>query len=248
MFNAKSDTIEILHAKSKNEFSNLAAKSFCQSLKSSPQKKPIVILPTGNTPLPLYAELRNSEKKLDFIYFQLDEYIGLEPSSKRLFTNWLADEILDPMDIPHEQRITFRSDNLFPQDEIDMMRSWYKENGPADIAVLGIGANGHIGFNEPPSDENSQTRLVKLSNETLKSNNAYWDNDKKAPEYALTLGISEILHAKKIILLATGKSKAIILKKALTEPPSPEIPASYLQNHPNVTVIADAEALSEFKS
>ena len=246
MFIHQSSTIKILRAKSKNEFSKLSAQFFIDSLESSSKSPPTVILPTGNTPLPLYEELRKRDEKLDFIYLQLDEYVGLEPSSKRLFANWLADEILDSMNIPHEQRITFRSDSLFPEDEIDKMQSWYKENGPADITVLGIGTNGHIGFNEPPSDENSQTRLVKLSDETLKSNNAYWNDDKKAPEYALTLGIYEILQAKKIILLATGESKAKILKKALTEAPTPAIPASFLQNHPDVTVIADTETLSEF--
>ncbi len=242
----RQNNYKIISSKNAVEFVKSSADRFLNFL--SQFETPTVILPTGNTPLPMYKALRESGKKLNFTYLQLDEYLGLEPDSQRLFSNWLAQEVLDPMEIPYDQRIIFRSDNLFPQDEVDKMQGWFEENGPADIAVLGIGSNGHIGFNEPPSDENTRTRIVELRPETLKANNAYWQDEKKTPEQVFTLGISEILKSKKIILLVTGKSKAKILKKALTEEPNPNTPASYLQTHPDVTVIADKEALSELKA
>lgn len=244
---ARQDTT-FIQTESFPELGEKAAECFLEAYHSISDKRPVVTFPTGNTPTSFYEAMREKADKLDFIYLQLDEYIGLQPNSNRLFSRWISREILDPFEIPHEQRVTFRSDELFPEDEVARMQKWHDEYGPLDIAVVGIGVNGHIGFNEPPSDDKTHVRVVNLAPETLDLNDTYWKNEQKTPEKAYTLGMAEILKAKKIILLAYGISKASILKQAFEGELTPHIPASYLQNHPDVTIIADQDALSELKT
>ena len=119
-----------------------------------------------------------------------------------------------------------------------------KEAGGIDLQVLGIGRNGHIGFNEPGTSFDSQTRSVNLTEQTIADNAKFFENHTQTPRQALTMGIAIIMSAKQIVLLASGKEKAKIIKQALQGPITPQVPASVLQNHPNLTVILDKPAAS----
>ena len=113
--------------------------------------------------------------------------------------------------------------------------------GGFDLAILGLGPNGHLGFNEPPSDPSSRTRTVALSAASLASNASYWGPG-RVPRRAITAGMDVLLGAKRIVLIVTGEGNASILRRAVGEPPTPSVPASFLQYHPDVRVIADRAA------
>ena len=133
----QTDNHKIIKCLDKDEFGKVAAEYFLNVFKYT--EKPKIILPSGNTPLPLYKNIRENHSNLDFTYLQLDEYMGLPQTSEKLFSAWLAREILDPLEIPHSQRIFFNSAADDSHSEIQKMRNWYVEKGPADLAILGIG-------------------------------------------------------------------------------------------------------------
>ncbi len=128
---------------------------------------------------------------------------------------------------------------------------WYedkmKEKGGIDLQILGIGSNGHIGFNEPCSAFDSRTRLVDLTKQTIKDNSRFFENSNSVPKQAMTMGLATIMQAKQIILLASGSNKAEIVSKALTGSITEEVPASILQNHNNLIVVLDKKAFIELK-
>ena len=121
-----------------------------------------------------------------------------------------------------------------------------KKSGGLDLTILGIGINGHIAFNEPGSKINSRTRIVKLTNETIKSNSRFFKN-RKTPNKSLSIGISTILKSKKIILIATGKNKAEIISEVIKTKPSSKIPATFLKKHKRVIFLLDKEAAAKLK-
>ena len=208
-----------------------------------------LVLPAGKTPLPLYHALRERHRAGDFragfTYCALDEYCGLPPGDARLLTGWMAGELLDPLAVPPERRLCFRSDAPDLDAEAARMEARLEARGGIDIAVLGLGLNGHIGFNEPGSDFDSRTRMVELTPATLAGNAAYWQG-KPPPARAVTLGLGTLRRARHTLLLVTGASKVGILRRAFSAPPSPAIPASYLQTQDNITIIADDAALAAF--
>ena len=213
-----------------------------RTIKDTGRPCPVVCLPSGMTPLPVYEVMRKVQGEINMHYVALDEYIGLEATDERLFSNWLGREILDSLDIPKSQRTIFNSMHDDTDAECARMRAFLTEN-PLDIAVIGIGVNGHIGFNEPPSHPNDSVRVVSLCPVTRQNNAAYWDQG-RVPKQAFTLGLKAILSTKKIILLATGEGKADIIRKTFDNPVSETCPASFLQEHPNVILIGDTGALS----
>lgn len=220
------------------DFGHKAKTAFYDALNGI--NRPKVILPTGNTPAPFYKDLRESGDCPSFTYIALDEYTGLMEDDKRLFKKWLAQEILDPLEI--KVRWTFNS-AANPACEIEKMRALFFKNGHADVAILGIGENGHVGFNEPGSPFNESVRHVRLTEETRKANMAYWGEQYGVmPTHALTLGIADLIESKKTILLARGAAKAEILQRALHGEITTDVPASYLQRQENVTIVADRAA------
>lgn len=226
-----------------NNFGTDAAAFITRAVQETGKSCPVVCLPSGMTPLPVYKAMREAHRKIDLHYVALDEYIGLETTDERLFSNWLAREILDPLNIPKTQRTIFHSMHDDTEAECTRMKAFLKEN-PLDIAVIGIGVNGHIGFNEPPSTPSDSIRTVSLCPITRQNNAAYWEEG-RVPKQAFTLGLKEILSAKTIILLATGEGKADIIRKTFDNPVSETCPASFLQEHPNVILIGDTGALSQ---
>lgn len=194
-----------------------------------------VVVATGNTPMRTYAELARRVRagQLDcsrVTAVQLDEYVGLDEDDPRALFGWMNKAFVEPLGITKVVRLT----------EPQTFEARLQDLGGLDLAVLGLGPNGHLGFNEPPSPPDAPTREVTLTPESLASNAAYW-GDLPVPGRAITAGMNVILAAKRCLLLVEGAHKRDILTRALDGPETPELPASFLRGA-NVTVLADAAA------
>ncbi|MEK6855342.1 MAG: glucosamine-6-phosphate deaminase [Nanoarchaeota archaeon] len=203
----------------------------------------VVGLAAGKTMKPLYKEIASlcKKKKIDFSKvstFSLDEYLGLNKQDKNSFAYFLEKNLLNKVNIKRENVhfLDGKSKNI-PKTCADYEKK-IKKLGGIDLQILGIGENGHIGFNEPNSSFSSKTRKVKLSESTRLSR-------KKIPEFALTMGISTILKSKKIILLALGYTKAEAIKKTIQNKVTERVPATCLKKHPNAIVIINKLAASK---
>jgi glucosamine-6-phosphate deaminase len=201
-------------------------------------------LATGRTMEPLYAELcQRHQRGLSFVdctSFNLDEYAGLPPGDPGSFRWFMEQQLFSRVDL-HPAR-THLPD---PADDGTAYEQAIAAAGGIDLQLLGLGSNGHIGFNEPGSAFDSRTRRVSLDEATRRQNAAQFGGDWQAvPASAVTMGIGTILAARSILLLVTGAAKADILARCLLENPDPQRPASALQHHPDVTLIADRAALA----
>ena len=202
---------------------------------------------TGSSPLALYAALvrRRAEglRTEGLRLFALDEYVGLSTDDPRSYAAYVRSVIAEPLGIPAENvRV--------PRGSTDADGAAYEraiaEAGGVDVQIVGIGRNGHIGFNEPGSDAETRTRVVELDESTRRANAEHFDGDlAQVPTHALTQGVATILSARRIVLVAAGSAKAAALRSALTGPVTAANPASFLQRHPDVTVVADPDALRE---
>lgn len=200
-------------------------------------------LATGSTPESFYKLLRESD--LDFtntVSVNLDEYVGLEPTHNQSYNYFMKQNLFDAK--------PFKA-NYLPNgaaaDTAEESAKYEKimENNPIDLQILGIGSNGHIGFNEPGASFDSVTREVNLVEETIQANSRNFDSIDEVPKTAISMGIASILKAKKIILFAYGKNKAEAIRRMIEEAPTTDLPASALQNHPDVTIIIDEDAASK---
>ena len=215
------------------------------------RKKNIVLgLPTGQTPVGMYQELirRFRKGEIDFFKvttFNLDEYYGLSPEHPQSYNYYMWQTFFSHINIKKEN--VFLPDGITKdvQKECQHYESLIEERGGIDLQILGIGDNGHIGFNEPAIALNSKTHLVNLSQATIQANSRYFKNFEEVPKKALTMGMGTILKAKQIILLASGMKKASAIAKTIKGQVSTEIPASLLQLHRDITIIIDKEAARE---
>ncbi|WP_027417205.1 glucosamine-6-phosphate deaminase [Aneurinibacillus terranovensis] len=207
-------------------------------------------LATGGTPLGLYREMIKPEikKKLDvtkITTFNLDEYVGLPPTSPQSYRYYMNQHLFIPLGIPLAQ--TFLPDGTAKDIQAECMRyeSLLEEHGGIDVQILGVGKNGHIGFNEPGTSFSSRTHEVVLSESTRLANERYFDSPTDVPRKAITMGIATIMQAKKIILLASGVNKAQAVYHLLEgDTITNEWPVTSLKKHPNVTVILEHSAAS----
>ena len=215
------------------------------------QEKPACLLglATGSTPLPLYRELvkRCEAGELDFSRVRsanLDEYKGLSGDHPQSYRYFMNTNLFDHINIDKERTIV--PNGL--TDDVEAMCDAYEEKieewGGIDLQLLGIGHDGHIGFNEPCDTFVSKTHEVELEEITREANKRFFNSIDEVPTAAYTMGIGTVMSARKILLVATGKDKAEIVKKSFFGPVTPMVPASILQFHPDVTVIADEAALS----
>lgn len=214
------------------------------------KKNSILILPTGSTPIPMYNNIvkmyENKEVSFkDVISFNLDEYIGIAEDHVERYFNFMNRNLFSRVDIDLKNVNIPSSKTTDPEKECVRYEEKYKKTGVADIAFLGIGQNGHIGFNEPGTSFDSVTHVVSIAQSTIKANSRFFASEDLVPKQAMTMGISTIMSAKKIILLISGKSKHDILMKLLSaDKADVNIPASVLLNHDNVTVYCDREAIN----
>ena len=210
-----------------NELSNVVADVVEEQIKEYPFSK--LALPTGSTPLGLYEEL--VKRKLNWYYvitFNLDEYI-MNPDHPYSYHSYMRKNLFDRINIyPDNCHFPYRPTLSF-EDKIDASKG-------IDLCILGIGTNGHIAFNEPGSSFKSRTRVVDLSEQTIKDNSKYFDSVEDVPKQAITMGLGTIMESKKIILMVNGKHKLTILNVAMNGKVTETVPASILQKHDNVEV------------
>lgn len=224
-------------------------------MENNEKKIPTVLgLATGSTPEPVYEELvRMHEKEnLDFssvITFNLDEYLGLGPDHPQSYNSYMHTHLFNRVNIKKEN--IHMLEGRVSSDSIEKHVKEYEEKikqfGGIDIQILGLGVNGHIGFNEPGSPLDSSTRLVQLDDKTREANKRFFSSKDDVPTHALTMGIGTILqYSKACYLLATGPTKADIIAEVTSATSSnQDIPATALYNHQNVTVILDEQAASK---
>jgi glucosamine-6-phosphate deaminase len=172
---------------------------------------------------------------------QLDEYAGIAADDPRTLLGWLRRDVADPLGIPDERIISLDGWDADPAAAVRRYDAAVADAGGIDVAVLGLGPNGHLGFNEPPAPPDAPTRWLRLAPESLESNARYWA-DLGCPPAALTAGMATILAARRVLLVVRGERKGAILRAALEGPVGPDVPASLLRAHPAATVLADDEA------
>jgi glucosamine-6-phosphate deaminase len=209
----------------------------------------LVVFPTGNTPLGMFEQLVKNYQKgtVSFnssLLLELDEYSGIGLNDDLSLFGWLDRTFIEQVDFLPENIYRFNSDTRNPESEIQRIETIIQNNHEIDLLVLGLGPNGHIGFNEPGSCSTSLTRLVELTPESIQSNSRYWSEKSVVPNYGFTLGMNSILKARKVILLVQGSSKAKILYDTLNAPISDQIPATFLRRLENLYILADQEAAS----
>lgn len=236
------------------EGSRFVAQQIANLIRAKQQKKEkcVLGLATGSTPKTLYAELvrMHREEKLSFknvVTFNLDEYYPIDNKALQSYDRFMRINLFDHVDI-NPKNIHIPNGEI-KKDDIKAHCNDYerkiKEAGGIDLQILGIGNNGHIGFNEPGSGIYSKTRLITLDTSTRIANAYEFANISEVPRLAITMGIGTILQSKKIILMAWGSGKAPVIKMAAEDDDSEHVPASLLQNHDDVTFVVDEAAASE---
>ncbi len=209
-------------------------------------------LATGSSPLGVYRELirLHKEEGLSFknvVTFNLDEYFPMDPGSVQSYVYYMYENLFNHIDIPREN-INIPDGTLSLDRVYEFCQEYeqkIKNYGGIDLQILGIGRTGHIGFNEPGSDINSPTRLITLDQITRADAAGDFDAIENVPKQAITMGIGTIFQAKRIILLAWGDKKADIVKKAVEGPITEQVPASYLQKHPDTEFVLDRQAAAK---
>lgn len=208
-------------------------------------------LATGSSPLGTYKQLIEWYNKgdIDFSHvttINLDEYKGLSPENEQSYRFFMNTNFFDHINI--DKKRTFVPDGLEMDSEIATKNynEIIKNSGGVDLQLLGLGHNGHIGFNEPGEQFERETHCVNLAQTTIEANRRFFESEDQVPKQAYTMGIKSIMQAKKIVLIVSGEDKAEILDRALNGPITPELPASILQLHNDVIVVADKTALSKW--
>ncbi|MGK0554687.1 glucosamine-6-phosphate deaminase [Macrococcus capreoli] len=205
-------------------------------------------LATGGTMEPVYAQLvqliqSNPVDLSEIQTFNLDEYYELDTESKQSYLYYMKHHLFNHIDIRPEQYNFPNNDSVQLEADNEAYDRLIMQDHPINLQLLGIGTNGHIGFNEPGTPFDSNTRMVELTNETIQANARYFDSIEEVPTKAVTMGIRSIIKSHRIILLATGEKKKPIMKQLFQmKYPDEVIPASVLIHHPNVLVVTDDAA------
>jgi len=205
---------------------------------------------TGHTMIPVYGELVRLHEEAGLSFkrartFNLDEYVGLGRGDSDSYYEYMMHRFVEQTDLSEDWFFIPDGKAPDPEAECERYERLIKECGGIDLQLLGLGRNGHIGFNEPGSSPESRTRVVALAEKTREVNETDF-RKAEPPRHAITMGLATILEARRIVMVVTGWEKAEILKAVLTTPPTSEVPATYLHDHPEVTLIADREALEKY--
>jgi glucosamine-6-phosphate deaminase len=212
-----------------------------------PKRDALVVPALGNSPLGVYSGLAAARASGAFDssalrVAQLDEYHGIAREDPRRLRSWLERDFITPLGIDAGRVIDLPSDATDVPAACEAYSSAVRQAGGIDVAILGLGPNGHLGFNEPPSGPDDPTRAIDLAPESIASGAAYFGSTDQVPRRALTCGMDLLLSARRVLLLVTGSHKRDILARVLTGPVSAEVPASLLQTIDGVTVLADRDA------
>ncbi len=234
-----------IYIANEKEIAKMAAQRYVQLINNKPNA--ILGGATGSTPIPLYKELIKQYKAGHVSFknvksFNLDEYVGLEGTHDQSYRYFMNHQLFNHIDIDIENtHVPSGIDTKNPSRYDDEI----KAAGGVDLQLLGIGVDGHIGFNEPGTKFDSLTHVVKLEQNTREVNSRFFKSIDEVPTHAVTMGIKTVMNARSIILIATGKSKADIVKAFIEGPVTTKVPASILQLHPFVEVYLDEEAAAK---
>lgn len=240
--------MRIIKAKNYDELSKIGANIIASQVTLVPDS--VLGLATGSSVRKLYDELvlKYEGGELDFsqiMSINLDEYVGLDGTHSQSYRYYMNEALFDRVNIDKEN--THLPDGKAKDVEVECenYESIIDFVDSIDLQLLGLGGNGHIGFNEPADSFPMATHSVDLTEETIEANSRFFDNIDDVPKKAITMGIKGIMQAKTVLLCVSGSHKAEALKKVLTGPVTPEVPGSILQLHKNLIVVADEEALSQ---
>lgn len=213
----------------------------------------ILGLATGASPEGTYAELVKiaKEEDLDFsdvTTFNLDEYYPIEKDNPQSYHYYMNEHLFKHVNLKQENINIPNGSSKDIESDCEAYEQKIREVGGIDLQVIGIGLNGHIGFSEPSDVFTKSTYVTDLDELTIEANSKYFDSQEKMPKQAITMGVSSVFKAKEILLIVSGEKKAEILYKSLFEDITPQVPASILQLHQNVTIVLDKAAASKIKN
>lgn len=238
--------MEVIRVKDYDEMSEKACAFVTERLK---QRNDLVMgFATGSTPEGLYQRLIEKYRKQeitfkDVVSFNLDEYIGLDKDHPNSYYYFMREKLFDHVDISFDNVNIPNGVASDLEAECQAFEAKIKQAGGIELQILGIGGNGHIGFNEPGTPFTSRTQVVDLASSTIKANSRFFDSIEEVPTQAVSMGIGTIMESKEILLLASGETKRDAMTAVLRGDMTEDVPATVLQKHPNVTIIADEAAL-----
>ena len=236
--------MKIIKVKNYDEMSEEALKLMLDVVKNNPRA--VLGLATGSTPLGLYAKMIEDHKNNGTSYAEcravnLDEYVGLDATSDQSYVYFMRENLFKHIDIKYENTHIENGKAIDKEAECARYNTLLGEL-PQDIQILGIGSNGHIAFNEPGTSFDSVTHIVDLAESTIKDNSRLFNSIDEVPRQAFTMGLSNIMNAKKIVVLANGEGKAYAIGELVNGEIREEIPASILRNHSDCILICDEAA------
>jgi len=239
--------MEIKPISSYSKMSKLAAKIVAKQIEDKPNT--VLGLATGSTPLGMYRELVKLYKKgkLDFskvTTFNLDEYLGLSPEHPQSYHYYMYENFFNHVNIEEKNIHIPKGDTKDPVQECLNYEKEIEKVGGIDLKILGIGINGHVGFNEPNINLEAKTHVIQLSDDTIKANSRFFKNLDEVPKKAITMGMATIMKSKRIILMAWGVEKKKPILKVISGHIATDVPASLLQVHNDVILIVDKKIYS----
>jgi glucosamine-6-phosphate deaminase len=239
--------VNVIVCNTADEMDVIASKEFVDLISTKPNA--ILGLATGSTPIGLYKKLVQLHKddKLDFskvTTFNLDEYVGISQEHACSYHTFMHENLFKYVNLPKENINIPDGQAKNLEEECKKYDQKIEDAGGIDLQILGIGRNGHIGFNEPGTPFDAVTHIVTLDQGTREANSRFFNSIDEVPTKALSMGIKSIMHAQNIILMAKGADKAEAIYNTINGPVTPVVPASVLQLHPNATIILDKEAAS----
>lgn len=240
--------MNVIICKNYEEVSEKAAEIFKEQINSKPDS--VLGLATGSTPEGMYSRLVDmyNNGEVDFsrvTTFNLDEYYPIAQSDEQSYHTFMNKNLFSKINVAPSRIHIPNGETTDPAEECSSYEEAIKECDGVDLQILGIGRNGHIGFNEPGMRLNTKTHITALTADTIEANTRFFENSSKVPTHALTMGISTIMSSKKIILLATGRAKHNAVKELLSSDITTDSPATMLKMHPDFTLICDREAYSD---
>ncbi|MEH7085533.1 glucosamine-6-phosphate deaminase [Neobacillus drentensis] len=242
--------MKIIEVTDYQQMSNKAAEYIIKKVIQNPSIK--LGFATGGTPIGTYKCLIDDHHKNGTAYqkvttFNLDEYIGLSSENKNSYRYFMNNQLFNYIDINKAKTNIPSGIAADFQEECHRYEDLINQHGGIDLQILGIGSNGHIGFNEPGTSFASKTHIVELASSTIQANARFFNEIEEVPTKAITMGISTIMKSKEILLLVSGEKKREALFRLLNGEISESFPASVLKNHPCVTIIADKAAIADLK-
>ena len=240
--------MRIIEAKNYDHMSRQAANIISAQVILKPDC--VLGLATGSSPIGTYKQLIDWYNKGDIDFslvrtVNLDEYCGLDGSNDQSYRYFMHNNFFDHININPDNINIPDGKNENAEEECKRYNDIIKSMGGIDLQLLGLGPNGHIGFNEPADFFSMDTHKVSLTDATIQANKRFFEKEEDVPRFAYTMGIRNIMQAERVLMVVSGKSKAKVVKEAFFGDVTPKVPASILQVHKNFTLVADEEALSE---